>query len=395
MKDLSTIILDLLSTKSSPIPLSDITKDNIDLLENEIYLYLIALWKEGKVFANEVVAQKEAYIPSKQATWTTKRSLNFFGHSTRLGAYQIGTDSLPIFNVQLQATLYIGSPVYSIAVSPIKEIFAVGDDSGVISICSLLNAVVIKKEKAHSGRVLSLDYSADGNDLVSGSLTGEISLWNEHLDGKKKIGEVEDWVTSTRFSPDGKHILTGHKLARSSNPPIRIWSKDKASFIQTFLHHNNNVYSVEYLPDGSGFISCGSDNKVACWSFERDELAYRTQKHTGTVSCLALHPFANQFSSGAWTGTIKIWDSTSGAMLKTIEAHGERVTSLRYTHSGNILASGSKDSTIALWKMPESVLLGRTPPGQGWVRSLAFDNLDSRLLSGSSDGYIRIWGIIN
>jgi WD40 repeat protein len=393
MKELGTIILDFLSSRSSPLALSEFTRDHSEFWESEIHSNLISLWKDGKVFASEVIAEAEGYLPSKQASWTVERSPDFFGYSQPVGVYQLGAEALLTFEVKLWATLNIGSPVYSIAVSPVEDIIAVGDDAGVISIYSLSNVSVINRQNAHSGRIWSLDYSPDGTKLISGSLDGQIALWTELAERIRTVGEVDDWVTSVRFSPDGGHVLTGHKLAVPTSPSVRIWSLDEPDNIQNYIHHDKNVYCVEYLPDSSGFISCGSDNNVACWSFGKDALAFQIRKHTGTVSCMAVHPSADYFASGAWTGTIKIWNAKSGAVMQTIEAHSERVTSLKYGRSGNYLASGSKDSTIALWKVPECILISRTLPGQGWVRALAFDNRDLRLLSGSSDGYVRIWGI--
>ena len=353
------------------------------------------LWKEGKIFTSEVVVHSDGYLPTVQATWTAKRKPLFFGHNPQTGVFQLSADPLVDLKLELLATINIGSPVYSVAASPTEDVFAVGDDAGKISLCSLSNAIIVNKASdIHKGRIWSLDYSPDGSQLASGSLDGKIALWNKGVELKEMIGQIDDWVTSLKFSPDGKQIISGHKLSAPQHPSVRIWSLNKSISVQSYFHHPANVYGVQYLPGGDGFISAGSDSRIGVWSLERDELVYLLKRHTGTVSCVVAHPFTSNFVSGGWTGTAKIWNVQSGNIDRTIEAHSDRVTSLSYGKSGRVLASGSKDSTIALWQIPEAILVSRTLPGQGWVRALAFDNSGSYLISGSTDGYVRIWGIL-
>lgn len=392
MENLKARILELLST-SSALTQSELANSFAEFPKETIFLCLLALWKEGKAFTSEVNVQSDGYFPTEQATWAANHKPFFFVYSPRRGAYQLGFDPLIDIELELHASINIGSPVYSIAVSPIDDVFVVGDDSGTLSLCNLTNAVIIKKVQAHQGRIWALDYSQGGNELASGSLDGGIALWNQGVEFEEMVGKTDDWVTSLKFSPDGSHILSAHKLSSPQHPSVRIWSLNKPISVQSYFHHPANVYGVEYLPDGDGFISAGSDSRIGVWSLERDQLVYLIKKHTGTVTCAAAHPSANTFASGGWTGTIKTWDTRSGSILQTIEAHSDRITSLKYGGFGRLLASGSKDSTIALWQIPEAILLSRTLPGQGWVRALAFDNSGLHIVSGSSDGYVRIWGI--
>ena len=66
---------------------------------------------------------------------------------------------------------------------------------------------------------MSVAFSPDGKQIVSGSADKTIRLWDLH---GNQIGQPfqghENWVWSVAFSPDGKQIVSG-----SDDQTIRLW----------------------------------------------------------------------------------------------------------------------------------------------------------------------------
>jgi WD40 repeat protein len=395
MENLPVLILDLLTEASEEgLSLSELVDLTATFWQKVLFGQLLAQWRQGRILASTVERQEFGYTPTKDAKWTLSEVEGYFGYDAATGLYQLRAGNERQLRLHLLATLHLDSPVYSIAVSPNGDDFVVGLYSGEIAFGSLGLGSIHKRIAAHLKRVWSLDFSPAGEVFVSGSQDGRIIIWDRHGKSRNIIAELEDWITCVRFSPNGNHILSGHKLANSENPSVRMWDVASSKQVESYFHHKKNVYGVGFLPNGRGFVSGGSDNNVAYWSFETQQLVFQSDKHTGTVTNVTIHPHLNNVVSGAWTGTLKVWDLESGEVLQTIEAHNSRVTSLGYSRSGRFLASGGRDSMVAVWLMPESTLLASTRAHEGWVRAVAFGEDDHLLVSGGSEGNCKIWKLV-
>eukprot|EP01050_Picozoa_sp_SAG11_P059496 SAG11_NODE_38579_length_251_cov_2.072368_1_plen_65_part_01 len=59
-----------------------------------------------------------------------------------------------------------------------------------------------------------------------------------------------DWVKSVEFSPDGQKIVSG-----SHDKTVRVWSAVTGECEQTLEGHTNWVTSVQFSPDGQKIVS--------------------------------------------------------------------------------------------------------------------------------------------
>ena len=362
--------------------------------QREIQVHLMTLWEQGKAFVSKVKVDGLAWVPAENAKWTSRRQHGYFGYHKDFGVYRLGTCDQRL-RFRPLATLDMGSPVSSISISPSGTDLVVGLYSGEIMLVDLTSLTISKKISAHSKRVWSVDFSPDGRKFVSGSQDGQIKIWKSSGDELQVVTELEDWVTSVRFSPDGTMLLSGHKIADPHRAAVKVWKVDTSSLVASFTHHGTgkNVYAAEWLPDGKGFVSGGSDKRVACYLLDDDKPVFQSDIHTGTVTGLAVHPEGKWIASGAWSGTVKVWETSTGKVIRTLEAHNTRVSGLACSPSGRFLASGSRDSYLYLWGMPEGRLLGGVRAHDGWIRTLIFGGSDASLVTGGSDGYCKIWAV--
>ena len=74
-----------------------------------------------------------------------------------------------------------------------------------------------------------------------------------------------DYFLVTKFSPDGKHIVSLERYT-----PITFWDVEDSRLKQTLTGHTNNmvVNSLSFSPDGNRLAS-GSDNEtIKIWDME-------------------------------------------------------------------------------------------------------------------------------
>ena len=127
----------------------------------------------------------------------------------------------------------------------------------------------------HESSVLSVVYSPNDMQIVSGSSDSTILIWNaETRNIYKVIEEHSDAVTSLTFSPDGKTFLSG-----SNDQTIWIWDVESGeSICDPFVGHSGFVRFVEYFPDGNRFASGSLDGTIRIWSIPKENVEWNMRK---------------------------------------------------------------------------------------------------------------------
>jgi WD40 repeat protein len=123
---------------------------------------------------------------------------------------------------------------------------------------NLQDLVPVRILKGHSGDILSLAFSSDGQMLASASKDKTIKVWNflANQESHTLEGHGESsWfggVNSVAFSPNNKKLASG-----SDDKTIKLWDLTTTQEILTFTGHEEKVYSVAFSPDGK-ILASGS-----------------------------------------------------------------------------------------------------------------------------------------
>jgi hypothetical protein len=172
--------------------------------------------------------------------------------------------------------------VDTVAYSPDGKSFAMGDRGGKLAVIDLETGQK-RFEVPHGQLVLSVAYSRDGKLLASGSSDRSIKIINattgrelktlagikleeDSADRKKKAPDPKtlaghtDGVLTVRFSPDGKQLLSG-----SLDNTVRLWDVDSGKTLQTFQGHSWWVWAAEFSPDGRRLVTASQDGKAIVW----------------------------------------------------------------------------------------------------------------------------------
>lgn len=119
--------------------------------------------------------------------------------------------------------------------------------------------------KGHSGSVLFVTFSPDGNYLASTSKDETAKIWNVNSGGtiltlKGHTGNVN----SASFSPDSKYLATA-----SNDETVILWDVKTTKLIATLSGFNADVITVKFSPDGKYLAAAGSNEKVLLWEISK------------------------------------------------------------------------------------------------------------------------------
>ena len=255
------------------------------------------------------------------------------------------------------------------------------------------------------GHITSVDFSADGKCMVSGSYDGPVLLWTLDADdartsAPRNLMRHAGLVRSVSFSPDGKFVCSV-----SEDGIMLVWDLDADEELsvaaQGLFAQAGGVASVSFSPVGQRLAIVSEGGPVFLWDIEADEESiaeiHPLKGHVGLVTSVSFSPDGKRVVSGSDDGTVCVWkvEAKTEAVPKYFYGHAELVYSVSFSPDGKRVVSGSDDGTVRVWNLNaggESNAESRRPEGH-WapVSSVRFSPDGTHLASGSWDRTVRVW----
>ncbi|KAL2643049.1 hypothetical protein R1flu_010636 [Riccia fluitans] len=211
-----------------------------------------------------------------------------------------------------------GYNVTVVRFSPNGEWVASGDVSGNVRIWARGNEHVLRFEiKALSGRIDDIQWSADGQRIaVCGDGKGKTFVRAFMWDSGSNVGEFDGHskrVLSCSFKPTRPfRIVSGGEdflVNFYEGPPFR--------YKTAYRDHSNFVNCVRYSPDGTKFITVGSDKKGFIYDGKAGEKLGELSgdgAHAGSIYAASWSPDSKQVLTVSADKTAKLWNvSESGS----------------------------------------------------------------------------------
>merc|ERR1712100_62153 len=180
-----------------------------------------------------------------------------------------------------------------------------GSWDGTLRLWELAQGKTTKRFVGHTKDVLSVAFSTDNRQIVSGSRDKTIKLWNTLAECKYTITEEghTEWVSCVRFSPgtDSPLIVSGgwDKL-------VKVWSLSHCKLRVDLKGHTGYINTVTVSPDGSLCASGGKDQTAMLWDLNEGKHLYSLPADD-IIHALVFSPSRYWLCAATQSG-IKIWD---------------------------------------------------------------------------------------
>ncbi|PQE07169.1 hypothetical protein CJF31_00004831 [Rutstroemia sp. NJR-2017a BVV2] len=279
--------------------------------------------------------------------------------------------------------------VMSVAFSPDGKQVVSGSADQTVRLWDTTTGALLQTLEGHSDRVISVAFSPDSKQVMSGSVDQTVQLWDTTTGALLQTLEGHsDPVISIAFSPDGKQVVSG---SGSADQTVRLWDTTTGALLQTLKGYSDPVISIAFSPDSKQVVSGSTDQIVRLWDTATGALLQILEGHSDPVISVAFSPDSKQVVSGSVDQTIRLWDTTTGALLQILEGHSDPVISVAFSPNSKQIVSGSDDKTVRLWDTVTGALLQILEGHSDWVRSVAFSPDGKQVVSGSDDKTVRLW----
>jgi WD40 repeat protein len=235
-----------------------------------------------------------------------------------------------------------------VAVSPDETRFAIGDQSGSITIYDRA-AHRIGEPFVVGGRPSALGWSSKEQLAIAtqinsadGTATGKVALVSIGSAPATMKETKSGQVSSLAWSGDGRALAFG------CGNVVCLWLAKSAAGgalefgeIRLLQGHGAAVTRVDWSRDGAHIASLSLDGTIRIWRLAQDkEVSFAFYAETSAqLSKVAVSPDGKWIAAGAGDGTIRIWDSESTALRRTeTPDNADAIESLAWSKTGSVAA---------------------------------------------------------
>ncbi|KAF8590071.1 WD40 repeat-like protein [Ramaria rubella] len=283
----------------------------------------------------------------------------------------------------------------------------------------------------HEDEVWDLQWSHSGDYLATASCDRTAIIWRIGPDSppgerecvpEQVLRNHQNPVNGLAWSPDDETLLT------CADEFIKVWKTKTGVCIKDLHAHTDIVTALEWLPNGSGFLSAGMDSRIIFWDNQgkqRETWESIPIRITDIATApdgsrlvavgvsrapITLQPEESQqdlegSTPPSATGTAPIiqkfekrimiwsWPEMRVEASITLEGLGE-VTSVKISRDSRYALVSHGPDEVQLWDL-EAMRLARKFTGQRQSRNIirsCFGGVDEHfVVSGSEDGKVYVW----
>ncbi|MFO0815774.1 MAG: protein kinase [Gemmatales bacterium] len=295
-------------------------------------------------------------------------------------------------------TIPFSGETHSVAFSPDGKNLAVGLRDGEIHIVSLLDekAQVVKLAADGDVEIRDLAFNHNGTQLISGSYTGQVRLWQVARRNYKQVHYDRHRIESVAFSPDGQFIAAG-----STGGPILLWTASgsrRGRAYRVLSGHAKETNRITFSPGGKLLASAGWDGKIRIWEVTEAAPVSLEIQRSGLHS-LEVLPDGRHFITAAKpadiqsrVGHIAIWDTAGPRVLTTFEARKGGYDALAMRKDGTLVAVAI-GREVTLWELPLQKIRGKWTAHEADIIAMAFQPGTQELITAANDATVKLWPI--
>ncbi|KAL4965219.1 WD40 repeat-like protein [Aspergillus stella-maris] len=207
----------------------------------------------------------------------------------------------------------------------------------------------------HTNDVLSVSFSADNRQIVSGSRDRTIKLWNTLGDCKYTITDKghTEWVSCVRFSPNPQNPVI---VSAGWDKLVKVWELASCRLQTDHIGHSGYINTVTISPDGSLCASGGKDGVTMLWDLNESKHLYSL--HAGDeIHALVFSP-NRYWLCAATASSITIFDLEKKSKVDELKpeyiekgkkSREPECVSLAWSADGQTLFAGYTDNKIRAW----------------------------------------------
>ena len=230
-----------------------------------------------------------------------------------------------------------------------------------------------------------VQWTPEGRRLLTGSSSGEFTLWNGTGFNFETIMQAHDVAIRALKYSHSNDIL----VSADDDGIIKYWLPNFNNMKMT-QPHNDAVRDIAFSPNDEKFVTASDDATLKIIDFGRAEYQSTLTGHGWDAKSVDWHPSKGLIVSGSKDHLVKLWDPRTGRCLTTLHGHKNTITKVAFEKiKGQCLATSARDQTARIFdlRMMRDICLLKGHEKD--ISTFTWHPIHASLLStGGSDGTI-------
>lgn len=189
-------------------------------------------------------------------------------------------------------------------------------------------------------------------------------------------------VNAVEFSPDGEFLVSA-----GMDGLVKLWRAGEWELFSTFFGHRKSADFLSFDPDGSILVTSSTDRTVRVWSFPFG----REERVEEGLSSALISPSGGTVASLESADRVRLWSLEDGSSVGRLD-HESRVSAMAFEPDGEHLVVASAGSEMVRWKIDGAPGEAVRIPSEGVaVSELRFFDGGRRLVASGHDGVVRVY----
>ena len=214
-------------------------------------------------------------------------------------------------------------------------------------------------------RITALAFDSTGSLLATGggepSRNGELLLWN--LDDGSIVRQVEeahsDTISDIEFSRDGQFLVTG-----AADKFVKVFKVEDGSLVRSYEGHTDHVLGVAFKADQSSLASAGADKAIKIWNVETGEQKRTINNYTKQVTSIDYVGVSDNLVSGSGDKNVKFHTASNGRNYRSFGGNNDFVYATLATNDESLVIAAGEDGIVRVWNGKDGKLLHSFAPPQ-------------------------------
>jgi len=258
----------------------------------------------------------------------------------------------------------------------------------------------------------SVAFSPDSRHVLTGHLNGVAREWNVSTGiVVRSLKLTSAFITSAAYSPDGRYILiAGSQIRNKESMTLdevavtELHDAKSGILVRRLEAYSRPIDHVGFSANGGKFITQTGimqkskfSNWVRSWDLHKGVVAKTEMLNSffGEPPMWFFTPTPNgRYSIVAGVGAdVEVRDKRTLSKVFSLVGHSGRVRSVTFSIDGRYAVTGSEDKTARLWDMKTGKEVSRFVGHTDVVTSVSIDPDGEFVGTGSRDGTSRFWKI--
>lgn len=280
--------------------------------------------------------------------------------------------------------------IYAAANIPYSQLMVTSSEDMMVRLWDVKTGKVLKQMEGHTGGVIGLAVSRDGEMIATGDENGELIAWQAETGESltKAVKAHDSAIRSLDFSPDGVSVFTASSA--SNDHMAKCWNT-KTWVQDGYWACGSTIRCVRYARSSIHILAVATDQDIQIYTTSGLQAKFKGHSH-GTLS-LAWFPNSTRLLSGGndRDPSIREWDTSSWTQVgDPWMGHTYKVNSIVINSSGTHAVSASSDNTVRLWQLSDKQTVAIFQHASS-VFCAAFSANGRLILSGGYDKRVAVW----